>query len=95
LSVNYQVKEAVTNPERVHFRFILADASDCIESCDSNFLNHERYYSFHYILGDEENVESQVSLPLLGSTTSSTPFWMTGWSGSIGNEEFDPHVFKG
>jgi hypothetical protein len=77
----------------VHLRFTLIDTSECSYDCEE--ANTEHYYSFHYILGDLDNSTQQLYIQLEGSTDSFDPFWLTGWSGVLGNQKLDPQYLKG
>ncbi|CAB9521812.1 Nitrilase family, member 2 [Seminavis robusta] len=94
LTMEYQVNVPVSNPNRTHLRFILNDAYECTEHCDTAGGDHERYYSFHYVLG-ADNATRQLSIQLEGSEDLFSPFKLTGWSGSRGNAQLDTGMLKG
>ncbi|CAB9514122.1 Receptor-type guanylate cyclase gcy [Seminavis robusta] len=95
--LGYRTRQAATPSGRTHLRIVIADGSDCVANCSTDFFEHERWYSFHYILDDNTTNDGwgDIHLPLIGSTDPSTPLWLTGWSGQTGNSAFDREKIKG
>jgi hypothetical protein len=89
MSLGYSVRTPASHEQRAHLRFILSDISNCEER-----ENQEKYYAFFYMLANAV-WSSSVHVALQGDTDDSSPFWLTGWSGSIGNRVLDPSSIKG
>ncbi|CAB9530525.1 expressed unknown protein [Seminavis robusta] len=100
LSLGYKVRQPASVPGRTHLRVMLADASDvhvCAHThhCNDQTEDWEWWYSFHYVLDEVADAFGEIHMPLRGGTNSSAPFWLTGWSGGIGNRQFDKEYIKG
>ena len=89
LHLGYHTRKAASVPGRTHLRIVVADGSHCTVNCSLEYWGHERWYSFNYILDDNITNDGggDIYLPFNGSTSPQTPFWLTGWSGEIGNSE--------
>lgn len=109
LSLWYRILQPQSSIGRVHLRLILYDDSDCVTACD-NEQNLEVYYSFHYILdadaasdraltGNASAVKGfeweELRIELRGDGNAKSPFWRTGWSGTVGNGVLDLDRIKG
>lgn len=95
--LTYHTREAATVPGRTHLRIVLSDASHCEAECSWNLFQHERWYSFHYVLDDDITNDGwgEIHMPLVGSLDPNTPLWLTKWAGITGNEQFDKDHLKG
>lgn len=60
-----------------------------------NGENTEKYYSFHYILEDDNELGGNIAVELKGDGDSKSPFWKTGWSGIEGNRVLDKDRIRG
>jgi hypothetical protein len=89
LRLGYHIQEAASVPGRTHLRINVADGSHCSVNCSLDYWGHEHWYTFNYILDDNVTNEGwgDIYLPFNGSTSPSTPFWLTGWCGEMGNFE--------
>ena len=94
IGFDYSIIEPSSIPGRVHIRLIMLDRSDCWVGCGPASPNVENYYSFHFIL-DETIDEGSVAVELKGDSISGSPFWRTGWYGTIGNDVLDKATIKG
>ena len=97
LHLGYHTRKAASVPGRTHLRIVVADGSHCTVNCSLEYWGHERWYSFNYILDDNltNDGRGDIYLPFNGSTSPQTPFWLTGWSGEIGNSKLDISHIKG
>lgn len=93
LQLSYSIPQAASIPGRAIFRFVLQDSSHCLPDCPYDYHNQERYYSFHSILDQER--DGTITIPLIASSSPETPFWLTGWSGTVGNGVLDVDQLKG
>lgn len=93
LQLVYSVPKAASAPGQAIFRFVLQDSSHCLPGCPYDYHNQERYYSFHSVL-DKEG-DGMITIPLIASASAETPFWLTGWSGTVGNGKLDVDQLKG
>ncbi|CAB9508024.1 Receptor-type guanylate cyclase gcy [Seminavis robusta] len=93
LTLDYMVQEPSSSPGRAHLRLIVYDGHDCPGNCSDSSKNTEAYYSFSYLLDDV--AESSFSVELEGTDDSSSPFWLTGWVGSVHNSVLDRAYMKG
>uniref|UniRef100_A0A7S2SEB0 G-protein coupled receptors family 3 profile domain-containing protein n=1 Tax=Mucochytrium quahogii TaxID=96639 RepID=A0A7S2SEB0_9STRA len=84
---------ALDRPGQAHLRLILYDAASCTESCDS-INGVEVFYSFNHIL-DMEPGWNLLRIPLIGDDNSDSPFYRTGWSGSLGDNTLGLSRIKG
>ena len=92
IALNYTVNRAASPEGRAHLRIILKDGHDCHTDCRDD-KNHEKYYSFYYVL--DEETEGWVGRNLQGDDDSTSPFWLTGWSGDAHNRVLDKSMLKG
>ena len=111
LSLWYYNQSPQSRPGRVHLRIILLDDSDCPASDDDDHdectaapgQGLENYYSFHYILDNNNNDSNknggwqELRVALRGSDDPAAPFWQTGWAGSgaSGNHRLDLEHIRG
>jgi hypothetical protein len=96
MSLWYKVVKPQTSTLRCHLRVILLDDSDCalpMKCSDQQQLEH--YYSFEYVLDDSRSEWRELRIELRGDTSSESPFWQTGWSGTAGNRMLDPGSIRG
>ena len=93
ITLDYHVREVSDAPGRATFRLKIFDSSDCVELCDTVIANNELHYSFVPIL--DEARRGHVSLPAISSVQAGQPFWLTGWSGILGNKALDLEYIKG
>ncbi|CAB9500762.1 activated protein kinase catalytic subunit alpha-1 [Seminavis robusta] len=91
----FQRRQPASVAGRTNLRFILKEASHACHNC--SFEDWEWYYSFHYMLDEDDNVDGlgEVLMPLEGGTSSEMPFWLTGWSGALGDEQLDVSYIRG
>jgi len=83
------------------------DGYDCADPPGQNL---ENYYSFHYVLDDNHGTDNifdatnsatndsewqELRLKLLGDESSESPFWRTGWTGQVGNNNLDAERLRG
>ena len=82
------------------------DKYECAEPPGQNL---ENYYSFHYVLDDNHDNNNlfnadngaknsqwhELRLELLGDENSESPFWRSGWTGQIGNNNLDAERLRG
>ncbi|KAL7570913.1 hypothetical protein ACA910_002546 [Epithemia clementina (nom. ined.)] len=94
VKIDFHTIKAASVPDRAHLRLTLTDASNCKENCGFLSPNVENYYSFHFIL-DEADKQGSSSVELKGDNDSASPFWRTGWFGSVGNNVLDKSFVKG
>ena len=102
MSLWYNNWQAQSLPGRFHMRLLLVDDShiDCSRSTNevdcttSPGQSSEIYYTFHYIL-DEARGWKELLIPFEESDDSLSPFWRTGWSGQVGNNQLGPHRLRG
>jgi hypothetical protein len=97
LHLGYHTRVANSAPGRTLLRIVITDGSDCVGNCSIDFMESERWYSFHYILDENTTNDGwgEIYLPLVGSLDPATPLWLTGWSGQTGNSIFDIANIKG
>ena len=93
LTLEYDVNEPSSSPDRAHLRLILRDGSGCPQDCAISDKNVEVYYSFNYVL-DEIKTDS-FSVGLQGTDDPASPLWLPGWAGSVHDAVFDPSFVKG
>ena len=95
--LSYHTRLAASSSDRTHLRMVVSEVSDCTDNCSSVFADQERWYSFNFILDDNvtNDGRGEIFLPLVGSREPTTPFWLTGWNGDIGNGELDISHIKG
>jgi hypothetical protein len=92
VSLNYTINQPLSEPGRGHFRLVLFDGSDCVGDCSYDAENLENFYSFHYILEDDQGT---IVVELEGDDDSLSPFWNPGWSGIGGNQRLDKDNIRG
>ena len=98
ISLDYEVMRAASTPGRAHLRIILHEASNATAECHPvASTTFEAYYSFHYCLDDDSSDArtGSIIVPLTGSRDASSPFWLTGWIGIVGNAAFNSDIIKG
>ena len=107
ISLDYEVLLPASAPGRAHLRLILLDGSNCTNDqggqCDAYpGQGLENYYSFHYILDDQDSLfdESQnprgtITVPLVGNADPDSPFYRTGWTGVVGDDVLDKDSIRG
>lgn len=82
-------------PALSHLTVFCVPFSDCWIDCEHFSPNVENYYSFHYILDEPEGHEGSLTVELKGDSINGSPFWRTGWFGTIGNDVLDTATIKG
>lgn len=107
LSLWYKILEPQTVLGRVHLRLIVMDDSNCTldghKCADAPGQNLENYYSFHHVLDDnDDNIFDthssrwqELRIELRGNDHSESPFWRTGWTGQVGNNNLDAERLRG
>jgi len=95
--LGYRARVAASVPGRTHLRIVVSEVSHCSANCSTSFVDHERWYSFHYVLDDNITNDGygEIYMPLVGSTEPDTPLWLTGWNGDLGNSQLDIAYIKG
>ncbi|CAB9499064.1 activated protein kinase catalytic subunit alpha-1 [Seminavis robusta] len=96
--LSYHCKRAQVKKRRTHFRIIMTEGSSCVaEDCGQDYWGHERWYSFHYVLDDNVTNDGygEMYVPLVADTEPGQPFWLTGWTGALGDRRMDPAIVKG
>lgn len=94
MSFWYKVLQPQSSPGRVHLRLIVSDDSDC-PGCHDSILSGEVYYTFHNILDESDEVWREIRIPLRGDSDVESPFWRSGWSGTVGNNRLDANRLAG
>jgi len=107
LSLWYKILQPQSVIGKVHLRLILMDDSDCTldghDCADAPGQNLENYYSFHYVLDDNDNNIfdthsgrwQELRIELRGNDDCNSPFWRTGWTGEVGNNNLDAKRLRG
>jgi len=95
IAMDYDILKTSSSPGRAHIRFLMLDRSDCWVDCGHFSPNLENYYSFHYILDEQKEDTGSLVVKLEGDGVNGSPFWRTGWFGSIGNNILDNATIKG
>eukprot|EP00977_Amphora_coffeiformis_P008605 scaffold1953_cov176-Amphora_coffeaeformis.AAC.23 len=95
IAMDFEILEPSSASGRAHIRFLMLDRSDCWVDCGHFSPNLENYYSFHYILDEQEEDKGSLVVKLDGDDVNGSPFWRTGWFGAIGNNVLDTAAIKG